>query len=48
VIDLFYPQDAVRDGEEIAGKMVFVYGYVDAPAGKRWGWIPLDALKMKF
>ena len=47
VIDLFYPQDAVRNGEEIAGKMIFVYGYVDTLIGKRWGWIPLDALKLK-
>jgi len=47
VIDLFYPKDSVRSGEEIAEKMVFVYGYVDTPAGKRWGWIPLDALKLK-
>lgn len=47
VIDLFYPQDALRDGEKIVGKMIFVYGYVKTPAGKRWGWIPLDALKLK-
>ncbi len=47
VVDLFYPKDAVHDGEEIAGKMIFVYGYVDIAAGKRWGWIPLDALKLK-
>ena len=49
VIDLFYPKDAVRSGEEIAGKMIFVYGYVETPDGpggeKRWGWIPLGALK---
>jgi len=47
VIDLFYPRDANRDGEKIVGKMIFVYGYVNSPAGKRWGWIPLDALKLK-
>ncbi|MBA2605675.1 MAG: hypothetical protein H0U96_02260 [Acidobacteria bacterium] len=47
VIDLFYPKDANRDGEKIAGKMIFVYGYVDTAARKRWGWIPLDALKLK-
>ncbi len=47
VIDLFYPKDAVHNGEEIAGKMIFVYGYVDTAAGKRWGWIPLTALKLK-
>ena len=46
-IDLFYPRSAVHDGEKIVGKMIFVYGYVDIPAGKRWGWIPLDALKLK-
>jgi hypothetical protein len=46
-IDLFYPRSAIHDGEKIAGKMIFVYGYVDIPAGKRWGWIPLDALKPK-
>jgi hypothetical protein len=37
----------VHDGEKIAGKMIFVYGYVDILQGKRWGWIPLDALKLK-
>ncbi len=47
VIDLFYPKDAEHTGEEIVGKMVFVYGYVDTPGGKRWGWIALDALKAK-
>lgn len=47
VIDLFYPKDKAHDGEKIAGKMTFVYGYVDIRAGKRWGWIPLDALKPK-
>ncbi len=45
-IDLFYPQDETHDGESIAGKMIFVYGYVAAPDGKRWGWIPLEALKL--
>jgi len=47
VIDLFYPKDANHDGEKIAGKMIFVYGYVNTPGGKRWGWIPLSALKPK-
>ncbi|MEO6655132.1 MAG: hypothetical protein ABIO36_03540 [Pyrinomonadaceae bacterium] len=47
VIDLFYPKEGVHDGEEIAGKMIFGYGYVDTAAGKRWGWIPLSALKLK-
>ncbi len=47
VIDLFYPKDTNRDGKKIAGKMFFVYGYVDTRTGKRWGWIPLDALKLK-
>lgn len=46
-IDLFYAKDANRDGEKIAGKMIFVYGFIDTPPGKRWGWIPLDALKSK-
>lgn len=44
-IDLFFAKD--RDGEKIAGKMIFVYGFVDTPGGKRWGWIPLEALKLK-
>ena len=44
-IDLFYPKDANHTGEEIAGKMIFVYGYVDVQGQKRWGWIPLDALR---
>ncbi len=47
VIDLFYPKDAVHDGEKIFGKMVFVYGYVATLEGKRWGWMPLDTLKLK-
>lgn len=47
VIDLFYPKDARRDGEEIVGKMVFVYGYVLADNEKRWGWLPLDALRTR-
>ncbi len=47
VIDLFYPKDAAHDGEKIVGKMIFVYGYVNTPGGKRWGWIPLGALKPK-
>ncbi len=46
IIDLFYPKDAAHDGETIVGKMIFVYGYV-AANNKRWGWIPLDALKLK-
>lgn len=46
-IDLFYPRSAIHDGEKIAGKIIFVYGYVDITSGKRWGWIPLDALKLK-
>ena len=46
-IDLFYPKDNVRTGEEIAGKMIFVYGFVAVATGKRWGWMPLDALKLK-
>ncbi len=46
-VDLFYPKDNIHTGEEIVGKMIFVYGFVAAPAGKRWGWIPLDALKLK-
>ena len=44
-IDLFYPKDAQHTGEETAGKMTFVYGYVDVQGEKRWGWIPLDALR---
>lgn len=45
-IDLFYPKDAAHSGEEIAAKMIFVYGYVAAGNNKRWGWIPLDALRL--
>ncbi len=47
VIDLFYPKDAAHDGEKIVEKMIFVYGYDAANGDKRWGWIPLDALKLK-
>lgn len=47
VIDLFYAKDKNHDGEKITGKMIFVYGYVETRAGRRWGWIPLDALKPK-
>lgn len=47
VIDLFYPKDATRDGEKIVEKMIFVYGYVAVGDEKRWGWLPLDALKLK-
>ncbi len=47
LIDLFCPKDTEHTGEEIVGKMVFVYGYIDTQSGKRWGWIPLDALKAK-
>ena len=47
IVDLFYPQDAVHTGREIVGKMVWVYGWVDETPGKRWGWVPLDALTIK-
>lgn len=47
VIDLFYPKDAAHDGEKVAAQMIFVYGYVAVAGDKRWGWIPLDALKLK-
>jgi hypothetical protein len=48
VIDLFYPKDATHDGLRPVGTMVWVYGYVDEGGGaKRWGWIPLAALKPK-
>ncbi len=47
VIDLFYPKDAVHDGEKVVAQMIFVYGYVAIENDKRWGWIPLDALKLK-
>lgn len=46
-IDLFYPKSSTHDGEKPVAKMIFVYGYVAAPNGKRWGWLPLDALKPK-
>jgi hypothetical protein len=45
VIDLFYPKDATHGGMTPIGKMIFVYGYIDEGNQKRWGWIPLDALK---
>lgn len=45
-IDLFYAKDDTHDGEQPAGKMTFVYGYVAVPNGKRWGWIPLGALRI--
>ncbi|HXH68894.1 MAG TPA: hypothetical protein VNI60_00965 [Pyrinomonadaceae bacterium] len=47
VIDLFYPKDAAHDGEKVVAQMIFVYGYVAVASDKRWGWIPLDALKLK-
>jgi hypothetical protein len=47
VIDLYYPKSAAHDGIKPIGKMVFFYGYVDEGSGKRWGWIPLGALKPK-
>jgi hypothetical protein len=47
VIDLFYPTDPTHDGLTPIGKMTFVYGYIDESPNKRWGWIPLDALKPK-
>jgi hypothetical protein len=47
VIDLFYPKDATHDGEKVVAQMIFVYGYVAVADDKRWGWIPLDALKLK-
>lgn len=46
-IDLYFPKDATHDGEQSIGKMIFVYGYVDVAGSKRWGWIPLGALKLK-
>lgn len=46
-IDLFYPKDATHSGSEIAGRMIFVYGYVAIGKEKRWGWIALAALKAK-
>lgn len=47
VIDLFYPKTKKQSGAQPIGKMIFVYGYIDTPSGKRWGWIPIDALKPK-
>ncbi|MES2465336.1 MAG: hypothetical protein V4671_32620, partial [Armatimonadota bacterium] len=47
LIDLFYPTDATHDGLKPIKKMTFVYGYIDEGTRKRWGWIPLDALKPK-
>jgi hypothetical protein len=44
-IDLYYAKDATHDGMQSVKKMVFVYGYVAETGGKRWGWIPLGALK---
>jgi hypothetical protein len=45
-IDLFYPRDETHDGVEPVAKALFIYGYVAVPNGKRWGWIPLDALRL--
>ena len=47
VIDLFHPKDAAHDGEKVVAQMIFVYGYVAVAGDKRWGWIPLNALKLK-
>ena len=48
VIDLFRAKDATHDGLRPAAKMQFVYGYIDEGNGaKRWGWIPLGALRPK-
>ena len=47
IIDLFFPKDATHDGLQPIGKMLWVYGYIDEGARKRWGWVPLDALKPK-
>ena len=46
VIDLFYPKDGAHTGETPVAQMVFVYGYVSVGGNNRWGWIPLDALKL--
>ena len=46
-IDLFYPKDETHDGEKVVARMIFVYGYVAAAGEKRWGWLPLGALKPK-
>ncbi len=45
VVDLFYPEDGTHTGREVTGKMEWVYGYVDEKPNKRWGWVPLGALK---
>jgi hypothetical protein len=45
-IDHYYPQDGTHDGTEIAAQALFVYGYVAVPNGKRWGWIPFEALQL--
>lgn len=47
IVDLYYPKSDAHDGRKPIAKMVFVYGYVEEGSGKRWGWIPLGALKPK-
>lgn len=54
VVNLYEPKDGIKP----VGTMKFVYGYVEYPGGKdtktgqiktekKWGWLPLDALKRK-
>lgn len=47
IIDMFFPKDATHDGLKPIRKMLWAYGYIDEGTRKRWGWIPLDALKPK-
>lgn len=46
-IDLYHPKDDDHAGKKPVGRMRFVYGYVETQGTKRWGWMPLGALKLK-
>ena len=59
VVNLYYPKvDKKHAGIKPVGTMKFVYGYFEYPGGKdtktgqiktekKWGWLPLDALKRR-
>ncbi len=46
-IPLYHPKDATHAGKQPVAYMTFVYGYVDTAAGRRTGWMALDALTPK-
>lgn len=43
-IPLYHPKDAEHAGEKPVAYMTFIYGYVDTPEGRQYGWMALDAL----